>query len=104
MSDLVLSKGGEGGGKPRVSLVVATFNRRPLLERLLQQLQGQTLPHAQFEVVVVDDGSEESVAPGLDKLEVSYALRVLRQKNSGVARARHNGVLQARGVYIPVQQ
>jgi len=97
MSDLVLSKGGEGGGKPRLSLVVATFNRQPLLERLLQQLQGQTLPHAQFEVVVVDDGSEESVAPGLDKLEVTYALRVLRQKNSGVARARHHGVLQARG-------
>lgn len=97
MSELVLSKGGEGGAKPRLSLVVATFNRRPLLERLLQQLEGQTLPHPRFEVVVVDDGSEEPVAPGLDKLEVTYALRVLRQKNSGVAKARHHGVLQARG-------
>jgi serine acetyltransferase/glycosyltransferase involved in cell wall biosynthesis len=102
MSDLVLSKGGEGGARPRISLVVATFNRRPLLERLLQQLDAQTLPHAQFEVVVVDDGSAEPVAEHLDRLDLHYPLRVLRQKNAGVAKARHQGVLQARGDILAI--
>ncbi|HZN95367.1 MAG TPA: glycosyltransferase family 2 protein, partial [Myxococcales bacterium] len=100
-AEVVLSKNGDGG-KPRISLVVATFNRAPLLARLLQQLDAQTLPPSQFEVVVVDDGSKEPVAGHLDGLSVRYPLRVLRQANAGVAKARHQGVLQARGEILAI--
>ncbi|HVE84126.1 MAG TPA: exopolysaccharide biosynthesis glycosyltransferase EpsD [Myxococcales bacterium] len=97
-AEVVLSRRADGDGvRPRISLVIATFNRRPLLERLLRQLDAQALPPSEFEVVVVDDGSREPVAPALDTLEVRYPLRVLRQANAGVARARHQGVLHARG-------
>ena len=100
-AEVVLSKNGDGG-KPRISLVVATFNRAPLLARLLEQLDAQTLPPSQFEVVVVDDGSKEPVAGHLDGLSVRYPLRVLRQANAGVAKARHQGVLQARGEILAI--
>ena len=100
-AEVVLSKGGDGA-RPKISLVVATFNRLPLLERLLRQLDAQTLPPAQFEVVVVDDGSKEPVAGPLDTLEVRYPLRVLRQANAGVAKARHQGVLHARGDILAI--
>jgi serine acetyltransferase/glycosyltransferase involved in cell wall biosynthesis len=84
-------------GVPRVSVVLATYNRPALVERLLKQLGTQTLPPSDFEVIVVDDGSIPPVAPRLRALELPYALIVLVQANAGAARARHHGILHARG-------
>jgi len=86
--------------RPRLSVVMATYNRLPLLQRLLEQLARQTLPADEFEVVVVDDGSKEPVKPHLEKLSFPYALRVEEQKNAGAAAARHRGVLAARGEVV----
>ncbi|MHB8877316.1 MAG: glycosyltransferase family 2 protein, partial [Myxococcaceae bacterium] len=89
-------------GVPRVSVVVATFERRRLLVRLLNQLAQQTLAPELFEVVVVDDGSTEPVAPSLSKLQPPYPLTLERQPNAGAAAARHRGVLLARGEIIVI--
>ena len=82
---------------PELSVVMAAFNRPQLLARLLRQLDAQTLPPERYEVVVVDDGSAEPIAPVAEALGVRYALRVVRQENAGAAAARHRGVLEARG-------
>lgn len=47
---------------PVVSVVVSTYNRPSRLARLLDGLSVQTLPAAQFEVVVVDNGSGPDTA------------------------------------------
>ena len=85
--------------RPKVSLVMATYNRRALLLRILEQLAHQTLDPRDYEVVVVDDGSKEPVAGILaDRArQLPYALRVETQDNAGAAAARHRGVLAARG-------
>ncbi len=85
--------------RPRVSVVMATYNRLALLPRVLEQLARQTLPPSDYEVVVVDDGSKEPAAGPLAELArtLPYALRVETQKNAGAAAARHRGVLAARG-------
>ena len=70
----------------RLSVVVATYNRRELLSRLLRQLAGQTLSPKDFEVVVVDDGSKEPVKPSLEALRLPYALTVHRAEKSGGSR------------------
>jgi serine acetyltransferase/GT2 family glycosyltransferase len=85
---------------PQLSVVVATYNRLPLLTRLLWQLATQTLPPEQFEVVVVDDGSREPVRPALEGLPLPYTLRVEVQQNAGAAAARHRGVVSARGTVV----
>ena len=82
---------------PRVSVVLATYNRLPILLRLLEQLGKQTLPGREFEVVVVDDGSKVPVAPQVEQLKTPYKLTVVAQKNAGAAAARHRGVVEARG-------
>ena len=84
-------------GTPRVSVVLATFNRPASLERLIRQLGEQDLSPDRFEVVVVDDGSEPPATEALAGLDLPYHLVQLRQPNRGAAAARHRGALEARG-------
>lgn len=85
-----------------VTVVIATFNRQDLLRRLLEQLDDQTIDHAHYEVIAVDDGSTEDTRAKLADLETKYALRIERQENSGAAVARQRGVDLARGTIIVV--
>jgi GT2 family glycosyltransferase len=87
---------------PSLSVVVATHNRLPLVARLLEQLGRQTLAPEEFEVVVVDDGSETPVEAALRELRLPYACRVLRQPQAGPAAARHRGILEARGPLLVI--
>jgi serine acetyltransferase/GT2 family glycosyltransferase len=87
---------------PRLSLIVATYNRPALLSRLLAQLERQTLDAAHFEVVVVDDGSREPASEALSAYAPAYALRVERQANAGAAAARHRGALLARAPVLVI--
>lgn len=87
---------------PRLSVVIATWNRLQLLGELLDALNRQTLPAADFEVLVVDDGSKVPVAPELAKRHDAFSLRVLTQQNAGAAAARHAGVLEAKGAIVVI--
>jgi serine acetyltransferase/GT2 family glycosyltransferase len=80
---------------PALSVVIATYNRAASAERLLRELAEQSLPPHAYEVIVVDDGSAEPVAPRLAGLAVPYALRVVRQENAGPAAARDTGIQAA---------
>lgn len=79
------------------TVVIATFNRIESLRRLLGQLDGQALPPARFEVIVVDDGSAIPVPPALQGSSYPFALRAEVQANAGAGAARHRGALAARG-------
>ena len=74
--------------KPRISVVIATYNRPDSLQRLLMQLAAQTMAPTEFEVVVVDDGSRTP----MPDVAVPYRFTVLQQENRGAAAARHLGV------------
>lgn len=87
---------------PRLSVVIATWNRLQLLGELLDALNQQSLPSDAFEVIVVDDGSKVPVAPELARRKDRYALRVFTQQNAGAAAARHAGVLEAKAPIIVI--
>jgi GT2 family glycosyltransferase len=87
---------------PKLSVVIATWNRLQLLSELLDALNVQTIAATDFEVVVVDDGSKVPVAHALAQRHDLFALRVLTQKNSGAAAARHAGVLEARAPIVVI--
>ena len=87
---------------PRVSVVIATYERPASIERLVRQLGAQSLAADELEVVVVDDGSTPPVAPRLRRLAVPCALTVLTQENAGAAAARRRGIEAARGGLVIV--
>ena len=45
--------------QPFVSVIIPTYNRRDILELVLRSLAQQTYPPEKYEVIVVDDGSED---------------------------------------------
>jgi GT2 family glycosyltransferase len=81
----------------RASIVVATYNRKEPLARLLATLAKQNIGRKEYEVVVVDDGSKEDATPVAAAFYPSLQVSVLRQANTGVAIARQRGVERARG-------
>ena len=93
---------------PRVSVVVATYERPDLLLRCVDALLAQVLPPAWFEVVIVDDGSsrqtrERVIAELSARRRHGHAptLRFLwLSTNRGPAAARNHGILAARGDVI----
>lgn len=85
-----------------VSVVIATYNRPVHLVEVLRDLSWQSVPPSSFEVIVVDDGSREPVAPKIARLRLPYRISVLEQENRGAAAARHAGILAARGELVIV--
>jgi len=82
-----------------VSVVVTTYNRASLLNRLLQALSEQTLPAASFEVVVVIDGSTDESEQICRKWEDSLPLMKIIKfpENRGQAAAANVGWRRATG-------
>lgn len=81
-----------------VSVVVPTYNRSQLLRRCLLSLSDQDYSGG-YEVIVVDDGSDDDTAQVVADLEgrVRYGIRYFFQSNQGPAAARNLGIAHVRG-------
>ncbi|MFD0462013.1 glycosyltransferase [Microvirga aerilata] len=86
---------------PTASIVIATRNRPELLRECVRSCLEQTFQD--FEIIVVDDGSNEALRPRLDDFG-DERLRVIRLEESrGIAYARNHANRLARGEYIAIQ-
>src|SRR5215467_12434680 len=83
--------------KMLVSVVIATHNRKHSLLRLLTALSRQCFAPESYEVIVVNDGSEDGTDEVLATLDVPYLIRIVRQRNQGQAAARQQGAVNATG-------
>jgi glycosyltransferase involved in cell wall biosynthesis len=78
------------------SVIIPTFNRRDLLPLALESVWQQRF--ADYEVIVVDDGSNDGTVEYLCSL--GSRVRVFVQTNKGPGAARNLGVAEARGEYV----
>lgn len=84
---------------PLVSVVVPAYNMAQFLGETLQAVLNSTYAH--IEVVVVDDGSEDDTFTLAQQFaQFDHRVRVYRQENSGVCRARNYAVSLSQGIYI----
>lgn len=88
-----------------MSIVVPTHNTGETVLTGLRSFLTQTMPHSDFEVIYVDDGSTDDTV-GILEAEVARqgdgpAVRVLRLENSGwPGRPRNMGTDAARGEFV----
>ena len=83
--------------RPFFSIVIPTYNRADLIGLTLQSVLAQTF--AEFEMLVVDDGSKDDTAA----VVAHYAdprLQYLPKENGERGVARNYGLARARGEYV----
>jgi len=84
---------------PSVSVVIPTYNRKDSLLRTLDSLSRQTYPSKQFEIIVVDDGSDDGTQEAcadLDELPLTY----VRQSHLGGTAAKNKGANESTGALL----
>lgn len=83
------------------SVIIPTYNRKPILQKCLSALQNQQLTDAKvsdYEIVVVDDGSNDGTWEWLaSRADKFPRVRCFSQSHQGPAAARNLGVKQANG-------
>lgn len=77
---------------PELSVIIPSFNRHHIIQKSLQYLEKQTIPSTEFEVIIVDDGSE----PPIDVSANLANLSLIRIAHGGGAKARNVGINHAR--------
>ena len=81
------------------SLVIPTFGRPAALAETLRALARIEHPRNQWEVIVVDDGSDDDVLPAVRELvrRAGAPVRLLERPHRGPAAARNAGARAAEG-------
>jgi glycosyltransferase involved in cell wall biosynthesis len=82
-----------------VSVIVPAFNAATYIRRTLDSVLAQT--YGKIEVIIVDDGSNDSTARIVEEFVARDSLfQLVRQDNAGVGAARNTAISRARGKYL----
>ena len=82
---------------PKISLTIATYRRRALLERVIRAAENQTVAREDYEVIVCDSGSGDGTAEMMAGLMTEYPnLRYIDLDINTLAAKRNAGVREAR--------
>lgn len=83
-----------------ISIQICTYNRKDILKKCLQALCGLNYSKEKFELILVDDGSEDGTSELIKSLKLSINYNYIYQPNQGLAIARNQGIKAAQGQYI----
>lgn len=82
-----------------ISVIIPAFNCANTIRSTVNSILKSGIPA--FEIIIVDDGSNDSTYLICDTLAKEYAcIHCIHQNNSGVSAARNRGLLEATGDYI----
>lgn len=84
----------------RLSFVVPVYNVHDYVIRCLTSLVNQNIPHGEYEIIVVIDGSPDDSLVLVTGFAKDYPnILIVDQENMGLSEARNQGFLRARGKY-----
>ena len=84
---------------PSFSIVMPTFERRPVVCEAVHALGGLNYD-GPVEIIILVDGSTDGTADALRAIECPFGIRVIETENGGPARARNIGAAHACGEII----
>lgn len=85
----------------RLSVIIPVYNAGRYIGKCLESLYRQGLVETDFEVILVDDGSQDDSLMRMKNFAALHSnIQVISQKNQGVSAARNNGLKRAEGTYV----
>ncbi len=79
---------------PRVSIVVPAHNEAMNVERLIESIYYQDYPFQCYEIIMVDDGSQDRTG----EIAARYGVKVIKhERNMGKAKSLEDGIRAAKG-------
>lgn len=82
-----------------LSIIVPVYNYADTIFDNISSVLYQKTKY-QYELIIVDDGSTDGSAEILKQFENDQRVRLIRQKNGGIAVARNTGLNHAKGNYL----
>jgi glycosyltransferase involved in cell wall biosynthesis len=84
--------------KPRISVLIDTYNHERFIECAIASVLAQDMPLDDVEILVVDDGSTDRTPEIIRRFEPR--VRLIHKSNGGQASAFNTGIAEARGEII----
>lgn len=88
---------------PEISVIIPTLNRSQHLGRCLNTLSIQTLSPPVFEVIIIDNGSNDTTANEVNFFINKYpnlSIRYIYDPEPGLLTGRHRGASESKGEYL----
>jgi len=82
-----------------ISLIIPCYNAERSLEKCLTSVINQS--YSNLEIIIIDDGSTDGTSKIYEYFQIKdKRIKIFKQANSGVSKARNKGVKSATGEYI----
>ncbi len=84
--------------QPLVSVIIASYNHGPYIEKSIQSVLDQTYPN--IELLVIDDGSTDDSVERIQRLQAVHGFDFKVQQNQGLTRTLNDGIARSHGELI----
>lgn len=84
---------------PLISVIVAAYNQEKFIGRCLRSLLHQTIPHENYEIIVINDGSTDRTPYALELFHDAIC-PITNETNIGLPASINRGISAARSQYI----
>ena len=83
-----------------ISFIIPAYNAGKTIGRAINSILNQEGTSMDFEVIVVDDGSDDDLKEKVEEFKSNKRIKYFYKENTGVSDTRNYGVNQATGEYI----
>ena len=85
----------------KLSIVIPVYNTEKYLEKCLASCVNQEVERADYEIVVVDDGTKDNAMEIARRFQDNYSnIKIYSQENAGLSAARNMGLSHCSGDYV----
>ena len=85
----------------KLSIIIPVYNVEKFVGRCLNSCLQQNIPHKEYEIIVVNDGTEDDSMDIVMRYKNEYDnIVVINQDNKGLSCARNEGIKIAKGEYL----
>lgn len=85
----------------KLSIIIPAYNVEQYIEKCLLSCLEQDIPHSDYEIIVVNDGSHDGSLAIAERIAATAKnITVVSQRNGGLSAARNKGLSLAKGEYV----